>query len=281
MPICEESEGSPENCASPQRTAKQPDLTHKRNLITAVTNAVEKLIHHFSPATNQAELEALGDSSLNPSCAKLALSGLCPALYAVLSDGLKPSLQSSFGDLPNSVWQVVEASAQQGPLTKALNELVMRINSEDVITEGLVKFNAFVFGLLNVRSLDAWASYLKTRETVLRKHYSSDSLLLSHTTDPSVRSLLDTLIATLQPLALLPFQFDLLFEYRQLHLSLKRMDEYQQPPSPKHHSPQSNWNFDSPKVHIKTIHNHVSLTFIFFYRLNLVSTTNVLVPASN
>lgn len=235
MPICEESEGSPENCASPQRTPIKHsyDLAQKRSLISAVTEAVEQLIHHFSPATNQSELNNLGDSSLNPACAKLALSTLCPALYAVLSDGLKPSLQTSFGDIHNSVWQVVESSSQQGPLTKALHELVMRINSEDVITEGLVKFNAFVFGLLNTRSLDAWASYIRTRESVLRKHYDPDSLLLlSHTGGATVRSLVDTLIASLQPLALLPFQFDLLFEYRQLHLSLKRMDSYQQLLSP-------------------------------------------------
>lgn len=235
MPICEESEGSPENCASPQRTLSKNsyDLSQKRSLISAVTEAVEQLIHHFSPATNQSELNNLGDSSLNPACAKLALSTLCPALYAILSDGLKPSLQTSFGDIQNSVWQVVESSSQQGPLTKALHELVMRINGEDVITEGLVKFNAFVFGLLSTRSLDAWASYIRTRESVLRKHYDPDSLLLlSHTGGATVRSLVDTLISSLQPLALLPFQFDLLFEYRQLHLSLKRMDSYQQLLSP-------------------------------------------------
>jgi hypothetical protein len=238
MPICEESEGSP-NYSSPQTTPvhkqQSSDLVEKRSLMNAVTDAVEQLVNHFRSANNQAELNMLGDSGINPSCAKLALSTLCPALYAVLSDGLKPSLESSFGAINNSVWQVVEASAQQGPLTKALNELVMRINSEDAITEGLVKFNAFVFGLLNVRSLDAWMSYLKTRESVLKKHYSKDSMLImAHTGGLNVRTMLDTLIAALQPLALLPFQFDLLFEYRQLHLSFKRMDSYQQQLSPSH-----------------------------------------------
>lgn len=232
MPICEESEGSP-NFASPVH--KPSSLGEKRVLIGAVTDSVEQLISHFSAAGNQAELNCLGDSTLNPSGAKLALSTLCPALYAILSDGLKPSLESSFGAINNSVWQVVEASAQQGPLTKALNELVMRINSEDAITEGLVKFNAFIFGLLNVRSLDAWMSYLRTRESILKKHYEKDSLMLmAQTGGLNIRALLDGLISTLQPLALLPFQLDLLFEYRQLHLSFKRMDTYQQQLSPAH-----------------------------------------------
>lgn len=65
-----------------------------------------------------------------------------------MSDGLKPNLSSSFGPISNSVWKVVEASSQQGPLTKTLNELVQKINGEDFITEGMLKFHAFVFGLL-------------------------------------------------------------------------------------------------------------------------------------
>lgn len=44
-------------------------------------------MQHFSPASNQIELNALGDAELNPAIAKLALGTLCPALYAVLSDG--------------------------------------------------------------------------------------------------------------------------------------------------------------------------------------------------
>ncbi|KAF5277375.1 hypothetical protein FQA39_LY06188 [Lamprigera yunnana] len=244
-PICEEGETSPENYSSPHMTPMHTrtqtyDLNQKRLLVSAVTDAVEKLIHHFSPAPNQSTLITLGDSNYNPLCAKIALSSLCPAIYAVLSDGLKENLETSFGPISNSVWQVVEASAQQGPLTKALNDLVMRINSEDAISEGLVKFNAFVFGLLNVRSLDAWTSYLRTRESILKKHYHSDSLLLlAHTGGAAVRGLLDTLISALEPLALLPFHFDLLFEYRQLHESLKRIDSYQIPSSPTHTKPPS------------------------------------------
>lgn len=228
---------SPENHSSPHSTAahRYPhDLTQKRALVDTVTNSVEQLIHHFSNASDQSKLNALGDSSLNPACAKLTLSSLCPAIYAILSDGLKPSLETSFGAIGNSVWQVVEASARQGPLTKALNELVGRINDEDVITEGLVKFNSFVFGLLNVRSLDAWISYFRTRESIIKKHYNPDSLLVLSLTGSAVeRGLVDTLIESLQPLALLPFQFDLLFEYRQLHESLRRMDSYPQPPTSK------------------------------------------------
>ncbi|XP_076253104.1 uncharacterized protein LOC143191665 isoform X4 [Rhynchophorus ferrugineus] len=248
LTICEENENSP-NYSSPQTTpihlckAPSDNYVQKRSLINGVLEAVDQVMQHFSPASNQQELNALGDSSINPACAKLTLSTLCPALYAILSDGLKPCIETSFGAINNSVWQVVEALAQQGPLTKALNDLVMKINNEDVISEGLVKFNAFIFGLLNVRSLDAWTSYLKTRESILKKHYTADSLLvLSHTGGSNLRHMLDAMIAALQPLAFLPFQFDLLFEYKQLHLSFKRMDSYHQLVSPTHkHSSSPNY----------------------------------------
>ncbi|XP_069675487.1 uncharacterized protein [Periplaneta americana] len=245
MPIREEGETSPDGYASPPTeglrvavvpnvsVAQRPipvDLAQKRALVTAVSDAVEQMICHFSAAENQNHCSMLGDSSHTPACAQLALSKLCPALYAVLSDGLRPTLDTAFGSIQNSVWQVVEASAQQGPMTKALNDLVVRLNGEDVLTEGLMKFNAFVFGLLNVRSLDAWAGYLRTRESVLRKHYSAEGLLLlANTAGASVRALTDQLLASLQPLSLLPFKLDLLFEVRQLHHSLRRMGSLPQP----------------------------------------------------
>ncbi|CAH2006314.1 unnamed protein product [Acanthoscelides obtectus] len=257
--INEENENSP-NYSSPQttpihtvKTSFSDILAQKRSLINAVADAVEQIMVHFSPATNQSDLNALG---ANPACAKLALNVLCPAVYAVLSDGLKPCLETSFGAITNSVWQVVEASSQQGPLTKALNDLVMRINSEDTISEGLTKFNSFVFGLLNVRSLDAWASYLRTRESILKKHYTGDSLMvMAYTGGANVRALLDTMIAALKSLAFLPFQLDMFFELKQLHQSFKRMDSLsvtspthklsplsnlKQFPSQKHGSPDSN-----------------------------------------
>ncbi|PNF18760.1 hypothetical protein B7P43_G03348 [Cryptotermes secundus] len=245
MPIREESDSSPDGYASPPSegtrvsvvpsisVAQRPipvDLAQKRALVTAVSDAVEQMICHFSAAENQAHCSMLGDSTHTPACAQLALSKLCPALYAVLSDGLHPTLDTAFGSIQNSVWQVVEASAQQGLMTKALNDLVLRLNGEDVLTEGLMKFNAFVFGLLNVRSLDAWAGYLRTRESVLRKHYAAEGLLLlANTAGASVRALMDQLLASLQPLSLLPFKLDLLFEVRQLHHSLRRMGSLPQP----------------------------------------------------
>lgn len=49
---------------------------------------------------------------------QIALNHLCPALYAILNHGLKPTLETAFGDIGNSVWQVVEASSQQGMCTR-------------------------------------------------------------------------------------------------------------------------------------------------------------------
>lgn len=72
------------------------------------------LIQHFSTATDQAELAFLGDSKDSPACAKIALNALCPALYAVFRDGLKESIDTSFGAVNNSVWQVIETTARQG-----------------------------------------------------------------------------------------------------------------------------------------------------------------------
>ncbi|CAB3235661.1 unnamed protein product [Arctia plantaginis] len=230
IPICEEAEVSPDEFASPVHHEVRGkydviDVSQKRALVSNVTDAVEMLIQHFSPATDQTELAFLGDSKESPACAKIALNALCPALYAIFRDGLKENIETSFGAVNNSVWQMVEATARQGPITKSLDELVLRINSEDAVTEGLVKFNAFILGLLNAQSVDAWVSFVRTRESVLAKHYTPDSLILAGCVgETRCRALLDTLLASLEPLKLLPFSLDLMFEMRELHRSFKKIE---------------------------------------------------------
>ena len=75
-------------------------------------------------------------------------------------------------------------------------------------------------------------AYLRTRESIIRKHYSPDSLLvLSSCGGPQYRALTDRLLAALRPLTLLPFRLDLLFECRQLHQSLQRLSQPAASPS--------------------------------------------------
>lgn len=117
------------------------------------------------------------------------------------------------------------------------------------------------------RSLDAWMSYLRTRESVLKKHYTADSLLaLSNTGGANIRSLLDAMISALQPLAFLPFQLDLLYECKQLHLSFKRMDSYHQPLSPVHKVTCLNiWYLGSKKLYNLFFMNNICLFCVDLY----------------
>ncbi|BES87436.1 RUN and SH3 domain containing 2 [Nesidiocoris tenuis] len=188
---------------------------NKKTLVDGIAEAVDKVVNYNEENVSQ-----------------VVLDSLCPALYAFLSDGLKQQLETPFGPISNSVWQVVEASAQQSPMTRGLHDLVVKINSEDVLSEGLIKFNAFVFGLLNVKGLDAWVSYVRTRESILTKHYTDASVLLSASKGQAKsRSLTDQLINTLKPLCQCDFNLDLLFETRLLHESLLQLTRVPLSPS--------------------------------------------------
>lgn len=65
MTICEENENSP-NYSSPQATpvhlckTASDNYVQKRSLINGVLDAVEQVMQHFSPASDQQELNALG-----------------------------------------------------------------------------------------------------------------------------------------------------------------------------------------------------------------------------
>ncbi|XP_015601751.1 uncharacterized protein LOC107270863 isoform X3 [Cephus cinctus] len=201
---------------------RSAELDDKKEMLRPISKSVELLLKywHAEPIRNK---EGYNDRN---ECSQICLSNLCPALYAIMSDGLRPQLQSTFGPITNSVWQVVEASSQQGPLTKTLNELVQKINGVDFITEGMLKFHAFIFGLLNLRALDAWFAYLCTRESILRKHYNSNSLFVGALASVNAREVIDNFMNILQPLALCPFQLDLLYQYRQLHNSFGNMTNH-------------------------------------------------------
>ncbi|KAG5326645.1 RUSC2 protein, partial [Pseudoatta argentina] len=198
------------------------EFEEKKKMVSSVNRAVDLLLKYWNADSNHSR----PNYNERNECAQICLSNLCPALYAIMSDGLKPHLNSTFGPITNSVWQVVEASSQQGPLTKTLNELVQRINGEDVITEGMLKFHAFVFGLLNLRALDAWFAYLCTRESILRKHYSNNSLFVAALANANVREIVDSLLYILNPLAFCPFHLDLLYQYRQLHNSFGNVNNH-------------------------------------------------------
>jgi hypothetical protein len=83
-------------------------LFHFIELVCAVRAAVEQVLTHYSQPQ-----QAQGDAGAH----HLALQALCPAIFSLLVDGLKPQVDTVFGPVTNSTWRVVEASAQQGEIT--------------------------------------------------------------------------------------------------------------------------------------------------------------------
>lgn len=76
----------------------------------------------------------------------------------------------------------------------------------------------------SVRSLDAFISYLRTRESVLRRHYTTDSLLRGGG-GILTGSAGGALIGSLAPLANIPFNLDLLWQLKDMHRSFKRLED--------------------------------------------------------
>jgi hypothetical protein len=71
------------------------------------------------PAKDEVVGGALPQASpLEKRVADWAVDSLCPAIYAALSDGLLPQIQTLFGSVPNSLWKVVEISSQLGMFSR-------------------------------------------------------------------------------------------------------------------------------------------------------------------
>ncbi|XP_006001696.2 AP-4 complex accessory subunit RUSC1 [Latimeria chalumnae] len=187
-------------------------LQQKRGLLNAVSSSVDKIVSHFSTTRNLVQKAQLGDSRISPEVGHLVLQGLCPALYAIVGDELKPYQNDLIvGRRKNSPWHVVEASVKPGPSTKSLYSLYCKIHQLSQLSNSKTRFNAFIFGLLNVKQLDFWISHLKKCTDVLAIHYSPTAFL-SLTEKPFLH-LFEELLLLLQPLSVFTFSLDLLFEY--------------------------------------------------------------------
>ncbi|XP_032716389.1 iporin isoform X3 [Lontra canadensis] len=206
-----------EFCLSPDGNSEaiSIDLLQKKGLVKAVNTAVDLIVAHFGTSRDPGVKAKLGNSSVSPNVGHLVLKYLCPAVQAVLEDGLKAFvLDVIIGQRKNMPWSVVEASTQLGPSTKVLHGLYNKVSQFPELTSHTMRFNAFILGLLNIRSLEFWFNHLYNHEDIIQTHYQPWGFLsAAHTVCPS---LFEELLLLLQPLALLPFSLDLLFQHRLL-----------------------------------------------------------------
>ncbi|XP_018593544.2 uncharacterized protein rusc1 isoform X2 [Scleropages formosus] len=202
---------------APLRGRRQSSLRlqEKRALVGAVSVAVEAVLAQFGSSRTLVQKAQSGDSNINPSLGRLVLQCLCPALRSLLSDGLKPHQSDVIaGRRPNSPWGLVQASTRPGPGTQALYSLQCRVAELPQLKQSRHRFNAFLLGLLNIKLLDYWLSHLQSCDDVLATYYLPTSFMrLSRSL---CQLLFDELLLLLQPLSLLTFNLDLLFQHHHL-----------------------------------------------------------------
>ncbi|XP_033725503.1 LOW QUALITY PROTEIN: uncharacterized protein LOC117315427 [Pecten maximus] len=188
-----------------------PETARRRVMLHEVSQAAESLVRHFAKAMNPFDKLRLGSTADSPEVGDLVLSTLCSVLTRVVSDGMKPYLAGVqvFGRVQVTVWKVAEGSGEQGPYTRALHELVQQLKANNGLTSNTMKFEAFIFSLLNLRLLDYWMGYLRYSDTITEKYYNADGVIVLGRTAHQVEY--DEMLTSLQALAVLPFQLGLDF----------------------------------------------------------------------
>uniref|UniRef100_A0A8B9VFQ6 Iporin n=1 Tax=Anas zonorhyncha TaxID=75864 RepID=A0A8B9VFQ6_9AVES len=215
-----------EFCLSPDGNTESIsiDLLQKKGLVKAINTAVDLIVAHFGTSRDPGVKAKLGNSSVSPNVGHLILKYLCPAVRDILSDGLKAYvLDMIIGQRRNIPWSVVEASTQLGPSTKLLHSLYSKISQYTELTNHDMRFNAFIFGLLNIQSLEFWFNHFYNHEDIILAHYQPVSFLcLSHSV---CQTLFEELLLLLQPLSLLPFNLDLLFEHHLMQMGKEQQQQ--------------------------------------------------------
>ncbi|XP_054903663.1 uncharacterized protein rusc1 isoform X2 [Poeciliopsis prolifica] len=196
-------------------------MQEKKALVSGASAAVEAILAQFSSSRTIVQKALSGDSAINPSLGRLVLQCLCPALHNLLTDGLKPHQSDLIaGRRPNSAWSLVQATTRTGPKTQALFNLQIRVGELPQLRHSKQRFNAFLLGLLNTKLLDFWLCHLQSCSDVLEAYYHPTSFMrLSLTT---CWPLFEELLLVLQPLSLLTFNLDLLFQHHHLEADSHR-----------------------------------------------------------
>ncbi|XP_038140174.1 uncharacterized protein rusc1 isoform X2 [Cyprinodon tularosa] len=203
-------------------------LQEKKALVSGVSAAVEAILAQFSSSRTVVQKALSGDSTINPSLGRLVLQCLCPALHNLLTDGLKPHQSDLIaGWRPNSAWSLVQATTRTGPKTQALFNLQIRVGELPQLRQSKQRFNAFLLGLLNSKLLDFWLSHLQTCCDVLEAYYHPTSFMRLSLS--SCRPLFEELLLVLQPLSLLTFNLDLLFQHHHLEADDHRPEMLRSP----------------------------------------------------
>ncbi|XP_034554497.1 uncharacterized protein rusc1 isoform X2 [Notolabrus celidotus] len=204
-------------------------LQEKKALVSAVSVAVEAILAQFSSSRTVVQKALSGDSTINPSLGRLVLQCLCPALHSLLTDGLKPHQSDLIaGRRPNSAWSLVQASTRPGPRTQALFNLQDRVGELPQLRQSKHRFNAFLLGLLNTKRLDFWLSHLQSCSDVLETYFRPTSFMRLSLT--ACQPLFEELLLVLQPLSLLTFNLDLLFQHHHLESDSHRPQVPSPPP---------------------------------------------------
>ncbi|XP_004589065.2 AP-4 complex accessory subunit RUSC1 isoform X3 [Ochotona princeps] len=190
----------------------------KKGLLIAVSASVDKIISHFGAARNLVQKAQLGDSRLSPDVGHLVLTTLCPALHALVADGLKPFRKDLItGQRRSSPWSVVEASVKPGASTCSLGTLYNQVSCLAPLSNSRSRFHAFILGLLNTKQLELWFSSLQEDAGLLSLLYLPTGFFsLARSSCPGLST---ELLLLLQPLSVLTFHLDLLFEHHH-HLAL-------------------------------------------------------------
>ncbi|KAM7054515.1 AP-4 complex accessory subunit RUSC1 isoform 3-T4 [Molossus nigricans] len=190
----------------------------KKGLLIAVSTSVDKIISHFGAARNLVQKAQLGDSRLSPDVGYLVLTTLCPALHALVADGLKPFRKDLItGQRRSNPWSVVEASVKPGSSTRSFGTLYSQVSRLAPLSSSRSRFHAFILGLLNTKQLELWFSSLQEDAGLLSLLYLPTGFFsMARGGCPSLST---ELLLLLQPLSVLTFHLDLLFEHHH-HLPL-------------------------------------------------------------
>lgn len=206
---------------SDERQSREMELyNEKRELVLALKSSIQLVLQHC--ARSKMNMSKHNDGSSAPDINQLVLTHICPAVEALVKDGMKSHSHGwVVGRVKNTPWIVIQATTQLGPGTRALNELYNAICVAGLQSNHSVRFRAFVMGLLNNNLLPDWLEHCYDHPNIIRKYYESCAFLNLCNSEPYTE-LFQELLVAVRHLSKFPFHLDYFYESRLLMVEAQR-----------------------------------------------------------
>ncbi|ESN99951.1 hypothetical protein HELRODRAFT_176249 [Helobdella robusta] len=153
------------------------DMLLKKDLALEIIKSVNLILKYINSSSDHLEKLKRCSTRSDQKIGALLLDHLCPSIHALMLDGVKHTVPSLFGRVKSSACKIFEDSVDGGQSLEVLANLPKLMKDLKFLNSQWLKFNSYLFALLNLKLLDVWLCSLLQNKFLVHRYYNPSAFL--------------------------------------------------------------------------------------------------------